>query len=286
MPVDLTALASHEVLVELSTEQRQLLSEHVANRLGVHLGEPVSVVPTTGPFVLVRHQRLGQDFVAVPGGSFRMGIDAEQAEALRTLLRGAFDDEHDLSDALEPVLEAARPVRTVEVRPFLLATSLLSSEAVVSLAPDLPADRFGVLGDAAVLTLEEAGRAVAASQMQLVSEAQWEYAARELGGRSWLVPVPDEVTDPLSLAPRGGCSSSLGVDWVSPRGEWVADGWHPNYLGAPSSSQAWEPGAVPGVHRGCHPWWQDPMEAVTLHCGVREPGSRAMRCGVRLALAL
>ncbi len=89
---------------------------------------------------------------------------------------------------------------------------------------------------------------------RLPAEAEWEYACRAGS------PAPFAVGDEISLAQANFLYDETGVrigigrrtrvgnyppnafglhDFHGNVGEWVADTWHPNYLGAPDDGRAW-----------------------------------------------
>ena len=78
--------------------------------------------------------------------------------------------------------------------------------------------------------------------------------------------------------PFGVC----GLGW----GEWVDDGWHATYRGAPKRSRAWEPKTEPEVVRAgaFELWpWQVGSEGLLLHAAARGKAREGDAYAVRFA---
>jgi hypothetical protein len=111
----------------------------------------------------------------------------------------------------------------------------------------------------------------------LPSEAQWEYVARAGGADEWAggsefrVAIDTQVHDPRFLGGDEYCNK-WGV-WGLGLGEWVADEWHEDYVGAPGDDSAWRnESGLPSVYRGggvLHAPWQDSGEALSCHVSAR-----------------
>jgi formylglycine-generating enzyme required for sulfatase activity len=105
---------------------------------------------------------------------------------------------------------------------------------------------------------------------RLLSEAEWEYAARagsqarftfgdddtQLDRYAWYRGNSDRKTQPVGRK----AANAFGLhDMYGNVFEWVEDLWHPTYDGAPSDGSAWLDGGAPGrrVVRGGS-WYYDP----------------------------
>ena len=187
----------------------------------------------------------GPAMVVLPTGRFRMGSPAGET--------GRFDDEG--------------PVHTVTIsRRIAMGQYPVTFEdydLYVSMGTKRPADRGWGRGRMPVISVSwEDARAYAVwlseqtgKRYRLPSESEWEYAAR--AGTETAYSWGDEIgvnrtnckgsgskwsgrqTSPVgSFAPNGfGLYDMHGNVW-----EWVEDGWHDNYEGAPSDGSAWTSG--------------------------------------------
>ena len=178
-------------------------------------------------------------------------------------------------------------MRRVQVRPFLCAeTPLLERHARLLGVEGDPGNAHGVLrveGDAALAALGARG-------LRLLTEAEWEWVARAAGERAY--PFTSGDADAWAEAsvgtPVDRLEHPLGVlalGW----GEWVDDGWHPTYRGAPATSDAWEPRTRLQLARGgaLAVWpWQTGGELVLTHAAMRERAGPADVHAVRAALDL
>lgn len=219
-----------------------------------------------GPHELVEVVSPHGRFVAIPGGSFEMGM--RDADLRRVAHLGAV---HDL-------LLHTRPLRQVTIRPFLCARSPLRDED----------------GALEFFDGRSATKALARRRgFRVLSEAEWEYVARNCGRTSFIgtddpsaavalvEAATDAADDPDSTA---NDETELGIGAL-PWGEFVADAWHPDYAGAPGQG-AWEPPKDLACWRGGtangYPY-QDDSALVECLAAFRSTPPLADRVCLRLA---
>jgi formylglycine-generating enzyme required for sulfatase activity len=268
-------------------------------------------------------------FVLVPGGRYTMGFHGDE---MRQLLRAArLGPGTPGADHWRPIFEAgyerARPLRDVEIGAFLCARAPLVDRDVARVDETLVIrEPFGEARNAtdavpAFVRAKDASRLARDFGARMLSEAEWEYVARE-GGAShatkayadWHRGTEDLHAHPAfaPIAVRGGAEEdeddlareeeerlveehtgegfhALGV-WGLDFGEWVADAWHETYAGAPAGATSWGAPAEPEMHRGggvLHYPWQDSPEVLSAHPAHRARGGPYGGLGaVRLALSL
>lgn len=256
------------------------LCRRLSAELAAALGSDWSPVPPVGDDVVrVRFERGDLIFVVVPAGQMIMGITEDEVADLAEL-------GDDVAESVESFAPSWAPAHEVRVAAFLCAeTPLLDRHAAIWSIGGDAANAHGVLRQDSW----QAAQTVSASGMRLLSEAEWEWIARAGGRQSWICgdEPPDAWTQrvvdgrPEEAQTRFGTSAP---GW----GEWVDDGWHDDYVGAPSDSDAWEPKDRPDTVRGgafaCWPWQGG--EAVLLHAACRERGTNESIHAVRLAADL
>nr|HEX4312864.1 hypothetical protein [Kofleriaceae bacterium] len=272
-------LASLAAWLKLTPAQRAAVGKRLAKALpGYAAGKPALAGELQLP--VVRHGKLGVDFVAVPGGKLAMGVSAGEQRELGKLAKAAGSD---AEAAAKELVARAKPAHDVKVLPFVVATRPLTRAQLTALGADV-ADELP--GDLARTTGPDAARAVAASKLRLPSEAEWEWLARAGGARCWL-SGDRTASEWAELHARGEADAHpLAVDGLG-WGDWVDDGWHATYRGAPATTAAWQPAEWPTVARGgaLARWPWQAGDVVACHAAARQHDPDGRHC-VRLALDL
>jgi hypothetical protein len=238
------------------------LEDHYAalGRPGSHRGPGLQHAPT------------GIVFRVIPGGSFSMGLsDGERAYLFSEEVRALPGAEIEYIERQEPRM---RPVRTVTMKPFLIAGAPLEGRHLAALgldpeAVDAEGDEVDRLyaGDDIVTYVDpiEVPGLIGKYELRLPSEAEWEYACR--AGTTtpffWGEQIPEE---PNARA------NPLGLVELGNHLELCADLWHGNYEGAPTDGRAWSSDEsdagwiVRGGAADCYPWqgggWQLMLSAM------------------------
>jgi formylglycine-generating enzyme required for sulfatase activity len=229
------ALRSFEDYRRLSPDAKRELACAVAGALGAAF-EPLDKLIGRHRLAAVRHQETRIVFVAVPGGSFDMGLTEADLEAAAEHV----DWTAGVRRFVEQLERRCRPVHRVTVRPFLCAVDCLSRPQIDVLGKGrFHSDTFPVA--AAKTFMAEIG-------FRLPSEAELEYLAREGGHRSFVNDVARalEKSGDWTASPT---RNALGIHNLND-GAWAADDWHEGYDGAPSTSEPWLGGDPRGVYRG------------------------------------
>jgi hypothetical protein len=280
-----SALLDRASLAALAPPARLEMASAIAAALGPAFQPHPELVGNAG-LPAVRHEPSGLLFVAIPGGQLTMGLSPEEIAEIAALYAplGRADE------ARDAVTWSTQPPHLVGVLPFLCAVQPVSDRLAHALVPDLfRGDEEGfVPGERAARVRPSIAAGIrGALGMRFLSEADWEWIAREGGARRWLSAPPARIS--LELDPAGGKASApnaFGIDLLHGDLELVGDAWHEGYEGAPGDGAAWDPRAVPDNARGCHSGWQDEMEAIRLHAGVREGKHGDDEAVVRLAIDL
>jgi eukaryotic-like serine/threonine-protein kinase len=160
-----------------------------------------------------------------------------------------------------------RPQHHVAIQPFWLGQFLITQAQWMAMMGQSPSRFAGMNLPVDNVSWEEANRFCqrlakkTSRNYRLPSEAEWEYACR--AGTSTAFHTGETISTEVAnyngefiycSGPRGvyrhttteGGSfppNAFGVyDMHGNLWEWCADGWHENYVNAPSNGQAWQPG--------------------------------------------
>ncbi len=232
---DLTPLVSHDAIASLTAAKKKSLLAAVTKELGKEwkaeplddaLGLPLLHVPTKLRFRLI------------PGGSFTMGLTAEDIEQCEQYAG-------DYPDEIVALKKRATPLRQVSVAPFLITEQPLDHLTLKRLLPGYEGDELPKR-KVAVEIAERHG-------FRLPSEAELEWLARSgtqasfvtdlVGGGALSLDDEKTVTfDHKKAVSRFGVKGLLSALWA-------ADDWHGSYKGAPTDSEPWLGGKPDGVVR-------------------------------------
>ncbi|RME03953.1 MAG: hypothetical protein D6805_04715 [Planctomycetota bacterium] len=179
------------------------------------------------------HLKTGLEFALLPGGYFLMGSPSN--EKGRKYYEG--------------------PQRKVHVQPFLISKTEVTQRVWKKIMgtnpsynqshPNLPVEQ---------VSLEDALKFCQFTNLQLPTEAQWEYAARAgtntafFWGNStqkasqycWFTKNTSSTQPVAQKLPN-----AFGLyDMLGNVREWCIDPWHPTYKGAPTDARAWMGGSL------------------------------------------
>ncbi|MEM7205057.1 MAG: bifunctional serine/threonine-protein kinase/formylglycine-generating enzyme family protein, partial [Planctomycetota bacterium] len=209
--------------------------------------------PETGAIDVGQHT--GIVFVLLPGGTFRMGAQADDPNAPNY-------------DPLTQPMEA--PVHEVTLAPFFLARHELTQGQWARLTaggvPSLvqPGKR-GVTAANPVERVDwhDSDRVLRQHGLALPTEAQWEYGCRAGTSTPWWTGVQAESLGhdrpAANLADRA--AARAGAEWPALQ-DWLDDGW---LLHAPVDTFRPNPWGLHNVHGNVWEWCRD------WHRGYREP---------------
>jgi formylglycine-generating enzyme required for sulfatase activity len=246
----------------------------------------------------------GARLVAVPGGEFEMGFSPSHRDELLRSFR-----------SFEALLNRSRPAHRVRLPAFLLGQAPLLCGELERVAPKLArpwmlADRVLELADPdaepfrasacpADLEAAEVAGLLSKLEVRLPSESEWEYAASAAGSWAWLfgggryafsaaARAVEALLHRPAFDPTASLEHPFGL-WGQLYTEWVADGWHGSYQGAPADGTAWEPPSPPANYRGgpaaAYPW-RDREEVLACHVTSRAQASFRGSLALRVACDL
>ena len=267
---EFASIASWQAL----SPQRQAAS---AAALARALGPRFEVLPPAGAHGLpcLKDGDTGLTFGVIAGGRYEMGLRKPEREAIKKLTRRWSAEARAHARDLASL---AGPPHPVALPPFLCAQTPVMAAQAAGLS-----ERVGPI----CLFPADAAAAFANGVLaRLLSEAEWEYIARDGGNRAWLGVEGPATRKALLAAAEGALAEDLetsGTEGFGVRGlawgSWVADTWRPDLADAPADGSARAPGATPETVRGggLLSWpWQVDGEALLMHVAHRDnAGTRA-----------
>jgi formylglycine-generating enzyme required for sulfatase activity len=184
----LQSLARYDALTRA---ERLAVGRAVADALGPRFRPATELVGQAelAAIELLQEGKEPTPFAVIPGGKFKMGVRPEEHDELAGFVE---DDEAALFE-LEEKLRAAAPVHSVSVKPFLMATHLLTVDIARSRSAPIAAlevdrGRIGKIDAPVHLYPTEIASVLAGSpRFRLPCEAEWEWVAREGGAKQWIV---------------------------------------------------------------------------------------------------
>jgi formylglycine-generating enzyme required for sulfatase activity len=220
----------------------------VARELAASLGGFVSREPARDmKLARIEHRASGVTFVAIPGGTFAMGLSPAEKKRLAPIAKKLGEE---ATMHLRALGKVASPARDVEVPAFLCAEAPLTKKQAPIAEGESAVDVTPVHG---VLLVDGDGAAKLAAKTEgrLLTEAEWEYVARAGSGRTWLSGATEAKAFVRTFLAREllDCDDTFGVHGLA-WGTWVDDGWFDSYGRASADGSAREPRARPEVMRG------------------------------------
>jgi hypothetical protein len=234
-------LATLEGFMSATAERRAAATKLILSGLG---GEFTSAEPVgTAAFLAFRHRATGLTLAAIPGGAFDMGMSDEALEDASEYV----DFGYSTAEWVKQYQPMALPVHRVTVKPFLIATEVVLNERLARL---VPGETFDDLDSEC--SRENAVQAVlAAPPLRLVCEAEFEWVASE-GGSQFFT---NNGAKPYCESDDYPSENEWGIKYLHGP-QWMADGFHKHYTGAPQDGGPWRgDDPLPGVIRGkLRPW--------------------------------
>ena len=238
----------YEGLIRLSTEG--VLDGHIAVLRGLNLTQLDLLVHTGSPprepaaAEAAVHDGTDLVWIAIPAGRFRMGAD------------DISENERPIHAVSVPAFEIARdPVTNAQYAAFVEATGHgppphWENGAVPEGKAQHPVVHVS-WEDAHAYCAWLTERQADGHQVLLLSEAEWEFAARGEDGRDYPWGAEEPSVDRCNFGRNVGDTTPVGSypAGATPEGvrdlagnvvEWVQDHWHESYEGAPEDGSPWE----------------------------------------------
>ncbi len=200
----------------------------------------------------------GLVFVLIPGGRFRMGAVAAaepKPETNSTTANGA--------DNIDPDAEMKEgPVHEVELAPFFMSKYEMTqaqwlrvaggNPSVYDLEKTIGSKKHSPLHPVENVSWNECETIFHRLELQLPTEAQWEYAARAGTSTVWWTG-----DDPASLAGAANLADAYARDHNGPR-SWIYEAWSDGYLAhAPANKSKPNPFGLHGMLGNVKEWCRD-----------------------------
>ncbi len=206
----------------------------------------------------VRMDPLGQEYVRIPCGTYRVGNDSPAAHPNESPSRIVQISE-ELWISQRPVLQSIWSA-VMESNPSRFSEGFEAGLRPVERIDWMEANDFG---DKLSRHLNDLEGWHIEGEFRLPSEAEWEIAARAGTVEEWYCGNQDREIHQYvwNAGNSGGTSQAVGQKPANPWGlhdicgnvaEWCLDSWHENMQGAPIDASPWLSGGDSGrrVHRG------------------------------------
>ncbi len=251
----------------------------IGKELAQVLGKDYEAAGLTDGKALVRlaHKPSGIVFVAIPGGTYEMGLDEKNLAAIQKIARKFGAEAKTHAKGLKYI---AMPKHTVTMAPFLCSEIPLTLKQVQALKLKKDFNTTPVHGIAQI-DAKNAVDVVKNSGGRFLTESEWEYIAKADEDRLWLNGKMDPKEYVIEFMGKdvrddGESFGVHGLTW----GTWVDDSWHNSYKNAPTDGSAWESHELPEMVRGgaapmLFPWQMggEAMLLLTVHREKVEKGT-------------
>lgn len=271
-------IESLDAWAKTSEEDRRRVAETLASALGDEYRASARLCGRA-KLAAVFHVPTSTELVIVPGGTFTMGLRADEVARMvgRTWQEGA--------DTVRWIEGAAKanPPHEVTVRPFLCACAPVLAKQAEALVGEAPWPVGADDSDAAAVRFgrAHAARVLDASPFRLLTADEWEYVAREGGSLAFINGSNEEEAEAACKALYDAAydaarddagTNGFGV-WGLPWGDWVA-----------AATGRRDPHTSRGGAAMLYPWQGD--ELVMQLCALGDDACGNDENGVRFALDL
>lgn len=166
---------------------------------------------------VLKHVQTEEEFIYIPGGTLVMGFALDDIfSCAQTYYLSEIEPDEQLDYYAE-----ARPVRRVSVKPFLVSRTTMNCWEYQ------PEDENAFYNELLSLGFD------------LISEAQWEWCAREGNEIGFISVSPKNQVFEEEEGPAVEEENGWGMEEMTLTLHELKDTYHPNYEGAPETSEAW-----------------------------------------------